>query len=138
PPGPPGTGKEIPQPAQKPGSGVLIAKAGEEQESPLASELTQLTRQNNIFLATDYSAPLLPHGYLPQPPLPARWVHLGIATAWPSTPGEFLDAQDLGHLVALLETYFQSSARPFRIRSASSLPEPALPPRPTAAPSPET
>ena len=138
PPGPPGMGKEIPQPAQKPGSGVLIAQAGEQLESPLVSELTQLARQNNIPLVTDYSAPLMPRGYLPQPPLPARRVHLGLATTWPSTPGEFLDAHDLGRLVALLETYLTGEATPIHNPDVAPLPEPALPPPPAAAPSPET
>jgi putative aminopeptidase len=138
PPGPPGMGKEIPQPAQKPGSGVLIARAGEQPESPLVSELTQLARENNIPLVTDYSAPLMPRGYLPQPPLPACWVHLGLATAWPSTPGEFLDGHDLGHLIALLETYLTGEATPINIPGTAPLPEPGLPPRPAAAPSPET
>lgn len=136
PPGPPGVGKEMPAPRQKPGSGVLMAEA--QQESPLAAELAQLAHQSNIPVATDYSAPLLPRSYLPQPPLPARWVHLGIATAWASTPGEILDAHDLGQLVGLLQTYLQGSATPLSIPSASSLPEPVLPPRPAAAPSPET
>ena len=138
PPGPPGVGKEMAEPARKPGSGVLIAEAPEQQESPLAAELAQLAHQNNIPLSTDYSAPLFPRSYLPQPPLPARWVHLGVAAAWSSTPAEFLDAQDLSHLVALLETYLQGEATPVNIPPTSPLPEPPLPPRPTAAPSPET
>jgi putative aminopeptidase len=134
---PPGMGKEMPQPTQKPGNGVLLAEA-EQPGSPLASELRQLAQQNKIPLSTDYSAPLLPRGYLPQPPLPARWAHLGVATAWPSTPAEFLDAHDLGHLIALLETYLQGEGHPVNIPGASALPEPALPPRPAAAPSPQT
>jgi len=132
---PPGMGKEIPQPTQKPGSGVLLAEAQEQQGTPLASEITQLARQNNIPLATDYSAPLLPRAYLPQPPLPARWAHLGVATAWPSTPAEFLDAHDLGALVALLEIYLQGKATPVNIPPALALPEPELPPPPAAVPS---
>lgn len=137
-PGPPGVGKEIPGPTQKPGSGVLIAETAEQKESPLASKLTQLARQNNIPLVTDYSAPLLPRGYLPQPPLPPRWVHLGVATAWPSTPGEFLDAHDVSQLVALLETYLQGEASPLKIPNAAPLAQTPLPSRPTAAPTPET
>lgn len=136
-PGPPGMGKEVVEPTQHPGSGVLLAQAQEQKGSPLAAELTQLARQNNIPLAADYSAPLLPRGYLPQPPLPARWAHLGVATAWPTTPGEFLDAHDVGELVALLETYLQREAAPVNIPAPAALPEPALPPRPAAAPSPE-
>ena len=138
PPGPPGMGKEIPGPTQRPGSGVVIAETVGQQESPLASELTQLARRDNIPLVTDYSAPLLPRGYLSQPPLPARWVHLGVPTAWATTPGEFLDAHDLGRLVALLETHLQGEASPVNIPDAAPLAEPALPSRPTAAPTPET
>ncbi|HSB76689.1 MAG TPA: M20/M25/M40 family metallo-hydrolase, partial [Terriglobales bacterium] len=137
PPGPPGLGKEIPQPTRKPGAGVLLVETSEQQSSPLASELEQLAGQNQIPLATDYSAPLLPRGYLPQPPMPARWVHLGVATAWPSTPAELLDAHDLSYLVALLETYLQEEAHPPVTPAALPLAEPALPPRPSAAPSPE-
>ena len=138
PPGPPGVGKEIPQPKQKPGSGVLVAETPEQKESPLASELTQLARQKGIPLVTDYSAPLLPRGYLPQPPLPAHWVHLGVPTAWASTPGEFLDAHDLSQLVTLLETYLQGEASAVNIPNAAPLAEPVLPSRPAAAPTPET
>lgn len=136
-PGPPGMGKEVAEPALRPGSGVLLGQAQEQEGSPLAAELTQLARHNHIPLAADYSAPLLPRGYLPQPPLPARWAHLGVATAWPTTPGEFLDAHDVGELVALLETYLQGEAAPVNIPAPSALPEPALPPRPAAAPSPQ-
>jgi putative aminopeptidase FrvX len=128
----------MPQPEQKPGSGVLIAETPEQQKSPLASELTQLARQKNIPLVTDYSAPLMPRGYLPQPPLPARWVHLGVPTAWASTPGEFLDGHDLSQLVTLLETYLQGEASGVNIPNAAPLAEPALPSRPAAAPTPET
>ena len=137
-PGPPGVGKEIPGPTQKPGSGMLIAETPEQKPSSLASELTQLARQKSIPLVTDYSAPLMPRGYLPQPPLPARWVHLGVPTAWASTPGEFLDARDLSHLVTLLETYLQSEASSVNIPNSAILAEPALPLRPAAAPTPET
>ena len=138
PPGPTGVGKEIPQPKQKPGGGVLMAETPEQKASPLPSELTQLARQKSIPLVTDYSAPLLPRGYLPQPPLPARWVHLGVPTAWASTPGEFLDAHDLSQLVTLLETYLQGEASPVNIPDSATLAEPALPSRPAAAPTPET
>src|SRR5690348_15319167 len=137
-PGPPGVGKDLAQPKQKAGSGVLIAETPEQQESPLASELTQLARQKDIPLVTDYSAPLMPRGYLPQPPLPPRWAHLGVPTSWASTPGEFLDAHDLSHLVTLLETYLQGEASSVNIPNSAILAEPALTSRPAAAPTPET
>jgi putative aminopeptidase FrvX len=133
-----GMGASMAAPEQKPGSGVLLGQTPPQPASPLTAELTQLARQHNLALAADYSAPLLPRGYLPQPPLPPRWVHLGVATAWASTPAEFLDAHDLDQLVSLLENYLEGEAAPASIPSASPLPEPALPPRPAAAPSPET
>lgn len=133
-----GMGASMAEPTQKPGSGVLLAETPQAEATPLAHELTQLAQQNNIPLASDYSAPLLPRGYLPQPPLPARWVHLGVATASAATPGEFLDAHDLGHLISLLESYLQGEAAPVNLPAVAPLPEPQLPPRPTAAPSPET
>ena len=137
-PGPSGVGSEIPEPARKPGSGVLMAESAEQTPAALGAELEQLAEHNNIPLAADYSAPLLPRSYLPQPALPPRWVHLGVATAWPSTPAEFLDAHDLTQLAALLETYLQGEAGPVSIPSATPLAEPALPARPSAAPAPET
>ena len=133
-----GTAGEVTAPARKPGSGVLIAETGEQAPSPLAGDLQQLAGRNHIPVAADYSAPLLPRGYLPQPPLPSRWVHLGVATAWPSTPAEYLDAQDVSQLAALLETYLQGNGTSASIPAAEPLPEPALPSRPAAAPSPET
>jgi putative aminopeptidase FrvX len=53
----------------------------------------------------DYSAPLLRIRYTQGPALPERFVHLGIAAAWHSTPAEVMDAADLGNLVALLQAY---------------------------------
>ena len=133
-----GTESETPAPARKPGSGVLIAETAEQTPSALGGELQQLAGHNNIPVASDYSAPLLPRGYLPQPPLPLRWVHLGVATAWPSTPAEYLDAQDVSQLAALLVTYLQGSGTSASIPAAEPLAEPVLPSRPSAAPSPET
>ena len=134
-PGSSGTPSEAP--ARQPGSGVLIAEIAQQTPSPLAAELEQLAEHNNISVAADYSAPLLPRGYLPQPPLPARWVHLGVATAWPSTPAEYLDARDVSQLAALLQTYLQGEAATASIPASAPLAEPALPARPSAVPAPE-
>ncbi|HEX5434893.1 MAG TPA: M20/M25/M40 family metallo-hydrolase [Candidatus Angelobacter sp.] len=127
---------EEPEFTQKPGSGVLVAEQKPEAElSGLAGELKQLAAQNNISLRTDFSAPLLPRGrYLPQPKLPDRTVHLAIATAWPSTPGEYIDSHDLAGLVQLLSHYL-GSAVSVQIPAAEALTETPLPTRPTAAPS---
>lgn len=122
---------------QKPGSGVLIAEPKPDAEpSPLGAELKQLAAQNNIALRTDFSAPLLPRGgYLAQPTLPERTVHLAIATAWPSTPAEYIDSHDLVGLVQLLSRYLQGSAASISIPAAETLPEPPAPTRPATVPS---
>lgn len=109
---------------QKPGSGVLVGATDPQAElSGLAGELKQLAAQNDIPFHADFSVPLVPparRGSLPRAPLPALSVHLAVATAWPSTPAEFLDAHDLANMVALLEDYLQGQST--RV---------AIPPQPT-------
>ena len=56
-----------------------------------AADLKQLADANKIPLATDYSAALIPPSYLTAPAFPAKWAHIGIATAWPDTPAEIID-----------------------------------------------
>lgn len=138
---PPAAGAQSQHPApmpfsHAPGSGVLIGeeKPGSEPAG-LALELKQLGSQNNIAVNTDVSAPLLPRGYLAQPKLPERTVHLAIATAWPSTPAEFIDAHDLAALTELLETYVQGSAAKIAIPPGKTLAEPSAPKKPATAPS---
>ena len=126
--------------AKTPGSGVLMASDNSQNAlSGLEAELKQAADAAHIALTTDYSAPLLPRGgYLPQPTMPARSVHLSIATAWPSTPGEFVDQNDLASLVALLGAYLQGQPQRPQIEEARNLPEPAAKkPSGSAAPSPE-
>src|SRR5215510_11028652 len=81
--------------SQKPPSGVLVGMADPNADpSGLAGELKQLAAQNNISFHTDFSAPIVPpvrRGSLPRASLPARSVHLAVATAWPSTPAEILN-----------------------------------------------
>jgi len=99
------------QPHWTPGNGVLIGTADlEAAPTGLALELMQLARTNKIPLAVDFSAPLARSRYTPGPTLPEGFVHLGIATKWPSTPAEFIDLKDLVSLVQLLELYAQGSA----------------------------
>ncbi|HLW51857.1 MAG TPA: M20/M25/M40 family metallo-hydrolase [Candidatus Angelobacter sp.] len=123
-----------------PGSGVLIASEKPlEEVAGLGAELKQLAEQNSIAISSDYSAPLEPRGgYLVAPPLPQRSVHLSVATAWPSTPGEVIDGHDVTALLSLLENYLQGQAPKADLPEAKALPEPSLPARPRVAPSPET
>src|SRR5215510_3732908 len=123
---------------QKPGSGVLVAVTDLKAElSGLAAELKQLASQSGVSWHTDFSGPIVPatrRGSLPRPPLPARSVHLAVATAWPSTPAEFLDVHDLADLRALLETYLQGQANKPQAAAAQPIAEPKSPTRPAAAP----
>ncbi len=93
-------------PRREPGSGVLL---GLERTSGTLSgfpaELHELAAANKIPFASDYSAALIPAGYLPAPAFPAKWAHLGIAAAWADTPVEMLDRADLRALVSLLAAY---------------------------------
>lgn len=128
--------EELPGFSRQPGNGVLMAEEKSDAEpSGLGAELKQVADRNKIALQTDFSAPPLPRGgYMPQPKLPDRTVHLSIATAWPSTPAEYIDSHDLAGVVQLLSLYLQGSSLQVEIPSAAALPEPTLPPRPTTAP----
>ena len=123
---------------QKPGSGVLVASEKPDAAiTGLAAELKEMAGQNKIDIATDFSAALLPRtGYMAQARLPERSVHLSIATAWPSTPAEYIDAEDFDSLSMLLEQYLLGAAQK-PVALAVSPAEPHAPARPAAAPSPE-
>jgi putative aminopeptidase FrvX len=95
-------------PRREPGSGVLLGLAQTNDELPgLPAQLKQLAAANNVPVATDYSAGLIPTSYLPLPDLPAKWAHLAIATAWSNTPAETIDAKDMGAIEDLLQLYAQ-------------------------------
>ena len=93
-------------PRQEMGSGVLIGltQVGETVVD-FPAEIKQIAELNKIPIVADYSAGLLPQSYLPSSALPGRWVHIGIASAWPSTPAEMIDEADLSRLSDLIEAY---------------------------------
>jgi putative aminopeptidase len=136
---PPNSTETTPLPGftQKPGSGVLVVWPNpQEPLSGFAAEWKQLASQNNIQLNADFSAPIMPlTSRGPKAPLPQRTVHLSVATAWPSTPAEFLDSNDVVNLAALLETYLQGQAAKINIPAPQTLAEPRLPERSNTAPS---
>ena len=100
-------------PRREPGSGVLLGLAQTNDVlSGLAAQLKQLAAVNNVPLATDYSAGLIPASDLPLPELPAKWAHLAIATAWSDTPAEMVDAGDTAAVERLLELYAQGKVSP--------------------------
>jgi putative aminopeptidase FrvX len=97
-------------PRREPGSGVLLGmEKTDGVPTGLGADLKQLASANKIPFATDYSASMIPPSYLPPPPMPTKWAHIGIATAWPDTPAAMLDSSDLAGLVNLLEVYAQGS-----------------------------
>jgi putative aminopeptidase len=133
----PGQREAEPAFKEAPGSGVLIAsdQPGSELVG-FAAELKGLASQNGIELKNDYSAPLLPRGgYMLQPKLPERTVHLAIATSWPSTPAEVIQSNDLASLVSLLELYLSGQANKPDVKETAALPEPPAPERPSTRPS---
>jgi len=76
-------------------------------------------------------------GYMLQPRLPERSVHLAVATAWPSTPGEIIQGRDVIALTSLLETYLFGRSKEPELGRAAPLSEPAIAHKPATAPSTE-
>ncbi len=89
-----------------PGAGVLLAmeQAGADP-SGFAGELAALAGKLNIPLTQIPAAPLPRASYTGGPELPKRVAHLAVATAWPATPAEVLDVQDVTQLTNLLTAY---------------------------------
>jgi putative aminopeptidase FrvX len=93
-------------PRREPGGGVLVGvQRTDGALTGFEGELKQLADTNKIPLVSDYSASLLPPTYLPLPPLPAKWAHVGVATSWTDTPAELIDSHDLNDLANLLNLY---------------------------------
>jgi putative aminopeptidase FrvX len=96
-------------PRREPGSGVLLGMENTDGlAGGLAVELKQLADANKIPFDTDYSAGIIPRGYLPPPTFPAKWVHIGIATDWADTPAETVASQDLLELEGMLALYLKA------------------------------
>jgi putative aminopeptidase FrvX len=122
-------------PRREPGGGVLIGLAETDGTlAGLAADLKQIADDDKIPLETDYSADMLPRGYLPAPLVPAKWVHVGIATVWSDTPAEFVDISDLKQLAHLLDDYLHPrgvlrpmSGPPLEVRKEITVPGGALP-----------
>jgi putative aminopeptidase FrvX len=123
-------------PRREPGSGAVLGlpETGESLTG-FAADIKKLADGNKISLITDYSAPLLPTSYSAPPSLPVKWVHLGIATAWPLTPAELVDSKDLRQLVDLLESYITGSpSKAPEEPNNAGLGSASNPKRPTSAP----
>ena len=135
-----GRGGFIPIEPKKPdGSGVLIGGNGVNATlSDFAKELQDLAAKNNIAASVDTTAALARAADAAAAfPLPTRFARLGIATKWPATPGEIIDADDLAALTKLLEVYAGGNAetKPL-LRATSLIARPAIPAQAKTAPTP--
>ncbi len=93
-------------PRREPGSGVLVGLDQTTGElSGLAVDLKRLADANKISFSTDYSNVIAPQSYLAPPAFPAKWTHVGIATAWPDTPAEALNYLDSAAVRDLMFLY---------------------------------
>ena len=93
-------------PRREPGSGVLIGTAQTDGAlEGMSAELKQLADAAGVPISTDYSAAVVPRSYQAAPGFPAKWAHISIATAWPDTPAETIDAGDLKALTKLIAAY---------------------------------
>lgn len=114
-----------------PGSGVLMAMF-DASASParFAAELKKLADANHVAVLGE--AAMLPRSASLARPVffPQRFAQLGVASRWPSTPGETIDDNDLISLTTLLESYIQA-ANPKRASDFVQLKRPMnLVPRP--------
>jgi putative aminopeptidase len=104
-------------PRREPGSGVLIGLDKSSGElSGMAADVKQIADANKIPLASDYSAALLAPTDLSPPAFPEKWVHLGIATAWPDTPAQTVDFSDATKMLDLLADYLSMPRKSTAIR----------------------
>jgi len=127
------------EPKKPDGSGVLIGGNGANAAlNDFSKELQDVATKNNIPASVDATAALARAADAAASfPLPARFARLGIATKWPATPGEVIDADDLVALTQLLEIYAGGSAETKPLERATSLmARPAIPVQAKTAPSP--
>jgi putative aminopeptidase FrvX len=125
------------EPKKTDGSGVLIGGNGANATlNDFEKELQDLASKNNIMASADATAALARAADAAAAfPLPARFARLGIATKWPATPGEIIDADDLAALTQLLEIYAGGSADTKSLAHATSLrARPAIPAQAKTAP----
>jgi putative aminopeptidase len=118
------------EPKKLDGSGALIGGNGANATlSDFAKELQDLASKNDIMASVDTTAALARTADTAAAfPLPARFARLSIATRWPATPGEIIDADDLVALTQLLEVYAGGSVETKALAHATSLlPRPAIP-----------
>jgi putative aminopeptidase len=90
----------------KPGTGVLIGVSDPSAAlSGLPAELKKMADSHNVRIQSVTAAPPALAGYAKATPLPARFVHLGVASLYPVTPAETISTGDVSALQTLLYRY---------------------------------
>jgi putative aminopeptidase FrvX len=118
------------EPKKTDGSGALIGgNSANATLNDFGKELQDLASKNDIMASVDATAAIARSADAAASfPLPARFARLGIATKWPATPGEIIDADDLVALTQLLEVYAGGSAETKPLAHATELlARPAIP-----------
>jgi putative aminopeptidase FrvX len=115
----------------KPGSGVWSCG---EQATALEHDL----EKSDIALHRGSAPPLIPPGYGPAVSLPERSIHLAVPLAWPTTAAETLDQSDLVQLEQVVTNYLGIHIPEPAPRNMEPIANPSLPPKPAAAPPPES
>lgn len=137
--GNPNTAAALVSPKSAEGNGVLVGSENTEQPAAgLAADLMSMAQKNNIKIASDFTGALGPAAGANALALPKSFAHIGIATRWLATPGEMIDGDDLVALARLLEVYAggHADAQAASATTNAALARPAMPKRPSAAPTP--
>jgi len=88
------------------GSGVLIGVSDPSAAlSGLAAELKKIADSHNVKTLSVTAAPPAMTAYAKAMPLPGRFAHLAIASVYPVTPAETINAGDVSALQTLLYRY---------------------------------
>jgi putative aminopeptidase FrvX len=89
-----------------PGAGVLLGVSDVSGAlTGLAADLKKMGDEQHVTIKAVLAAPLTMGGYAKPTPLPAQFVHLGVASLFPVTPAETISTADVAALETLLYRY---------------------------------
>jgi putative aminopeptidase len=93
-------------PVAAPGAGVLLGVSDVSSAlTGLAADLKKMGDDQHVTIRPVLAASLTMGGYAKPTPLPAQFVHLGVASLYPVTPAETISAGDVATLETLLYRY---------------------------------
>ncbi|MEQ1353313.1 MAG: M20/M25/M40 family metallo-hydrolase [Candidatus Acidiferrum sp.] len=98
-------------PVAAPGAGVLLGVSDISGAlTGLAADLKKMGEEQHVTIKALLATPLTMGGYAEPTPLPAQFVHLGVASLFPVTPAETISTGDVAALETLLYRYAAGSA----------------------------